>query len=594
MPEAILLTSIVLQFTAAVLALRLVVLTGRWRAWSFIAVALALMGIRRSITFYRAVVDDIPLPPDLTAELVALLISILMVSGVFLIGPVFRRVQRTGDELRESREILQSLLDHSPAIIAIRDTAGRFKLVNRAYEKTFDTTNDSLQDQPVDYLMQKKFAKELNKFDRKVIETGEPMVHEHVADLKQGGGRLLSIRFPIRDNTGRITAVGSIATDVTKIRQTEASLREIQQQYQAVVEDQTEMISRHTPDGIRTFVNDSYCKLHGKSKEQLLGQSAYDGMSATDLKRLKAVYKNLTPQEPSGEFESCFPTPDGKVSWQLWAKRAIFDEHGQVKEYQSVGRDITDRKQAEDALQAALAEAERANSTKSHFLATMSHEFRTPLNAILGFSEMLRGQYFGPLGADTYTEYANDIHSSGKHMLALVNDVLDISTIEAGKRFLVKETIAIEDVLKHCIRDVEKSADDNNINLVLEVLGDLPSLYADGRSVTQIIQNLLSNAIKFTDQKGTIVISAEATDGKMKISVKDTGMGIPADQLPNITEPFSQADSNPHRTQEGTGLGLSIVKSLVEAHDGTLEIISDLGKGTTVTVTFPVGSTEQS
>jgi len=594
MPEAILLSSIMLQFTAAALALRLVVLTGRWRAWSFIAIALALMGIRRSITFYRAVVDDMPLPPDLTAELIALLISILMVSGVFLIGPVFRRIQRTGDELRESREILQNLLDHSPTIIAIRDTAGRFKLVNRAYEKAYNTTTESLQGKTVNYLMQEHFAKELNEFDRKVIESGEPMVHEHYSDLKQGGDKLLSVRFPIRDDTGKITAVGSVATDVTKIRQTEASLREIQQQYQAVVEDQTEMISRHTPDGLRTFVNDSYCKLHGKSKEQLLGQSAYDGMSATDLKRLKAVYKNLTPQKPSGEFEACFTTPDGETIWQLWAKRAIFDEQGQVKEYQSVGRDITDRKRAEDALQAALAEAERANSTKSQFLATMSHEFRTPLNAILGFSEMLRGQYSGPLGADSYLEYADDIHSSGRHMLALVNDVLDISTIEAGKRALVKEIFAIDDVLKQCLRDVEKSANDNSINLVLELADDLPPLYADKRSVTQVIQNLLSNAIKFTDQNGSILISAGVTDGGMKILVKDTGIGIPADQLSNITEPFSQADSNPHRTQEGTGLGLSIVKSLVEVHDGTLEIASEFGKGTTVTVTFPVEPTEQS
>jgi len=594
MSEAILLSSIVLQFTAATLALRLVIVTGRWRAWSFIAVALALMGIRRSITFYRAVVGDIPLSPDLTTEVIALLISILMVSGVFLIGPVFRRLQRTGDELRESREILQSLLDHSPTIIAIRDSAGRYKLVNRAYEKVYDTTSDSLRGQPVDYLMQEQFAKELNEFDRKVIESGEPMVHEHFSDLKQGGDRLLSVRFPIRDNTGQITAVGSIATDVTKIRQTEASLHEVQQQYQAVVEDQTEMISRHTPDGMRTFVNDSYCKFHGKSKEQLLGQSAYEEMSETDLNELMTLYKNLTPQDPSGEFETCFPTPDGKTAWQLWAKRAIFDAEGRVKEYQSVGRDITDRKRAEETVQKALAEAERANSTKSQFLATMSHEFRTPLNAILGFSEMLRGQYFGPLGTDTYTEYANDIHNSGEHMLALVNDVLDISTIEAGKRSLVREVIAIESLLKHCLRDVEKRAADGNIDLVLKVSDDLPSLFADKRSITQIVQNLLSNAVKFTHQKGTVLISAEATDGEMKISVKDTGMGIPANQLPKITEPFSQADSDPHRAHEGTGLGLSIVKSLVEAHEGTLEITSELGLGTTVTATFPVGLTEQS
>ena len=249
-------------------------------------------------------------------------------------------------------------------------------------------------------------------------------------------------------------------------------------------------------------------------------------------------------------------------------------------------------RQSEAHLQTALADAEQANQAKSEFLATMSHEFRTPLNAILGFSELMRAQYFGPLGSDNYADYANDIHESGAHMLALVNDVLDIAAIEAGKRPLVKEPMDIGEVLKDCVRNFEKAAVEDGIELSLEVPDGLPSLHADKRSVRQITYNLLSNAFKFTNRKGSILISVTVADGEMLISMKDTGIGIAADKLKIITEPFSQADSNPHKPHEGTGLGLSIVKSLVESHGGRLEICSDIGKGTTVSVTFPCQETK--
>jgi len=584
MTTTILLISTVLQFTAAGLAARLIFVTGKWWAWSLIALALTLMAIRRSITFYRAVGNDVSLSPDLTTELVALSGSALMVCGVFLAGAVYRKTQDT-----------------------------------------------------------------------------------------------------------------------------HRSLAETNKQYQAVVEDQSEMICRHLPDGTRTFVNEAYCKHHGKTKEQLIGRSSYDDLATGDLKRLKAVYTGLTPEKPSGEFENSCSGPNGEKIWQLWTKRAVFDDVGRVIEYQSVGRDIstrkrtetlnarlgriverslnevyvfdahtlrflqvnhgarnnlnytmaelrdltpldikpqftrelfedvikplrdkaedkisfetvhrrkdgsdydveihlqlirtetpevfvaiiqdiTGRKHAEAALHSALEEAERANNAKSEFLATMSHEFRTPLNAILGFSEMMRAQYFGPLGSKNYNEYANDIHDSGKHMLELVNDVLDIAAIEAGKRSIVKEFIAVDELLRSCFRNFRDAAEDKNLTLSADVAVDLPLLYADRRSSIQIIHNLLSNAIKFTPRDGNISVSASAVDRDIVIKVMDTGIGISADHLPEITEPFIQADADPHNSQEGTGLGLSIVKSLVDAHDGTLNINSEVDKGTAVTVSLP-------
>jgi len=248
---------------------------------------------------------------------------------------------------------------------------------------------------------------------------------------------------------------------------------------------------------------------------------------------------------------------------------------------------ITQRVQAEEDRRQALFEAEQANQAKTEFLATMSHEFRTPLNAILGFSEMLRAQYFGPLGAKNYKEYANDIHHSGEHMLALINDILDISAIEAGKRELARDDVDIHEVLSHCIRNLDFQACEKNIRVSLETTGGLSQVTADRRSIVQVFQNLLSNAIKFTNPEGKVSVSVEDEDSDIVIVLKDTGIGIPKERIQTITDPFSRVISDPHLAQEGTGLGLSIVKSLVEAQCGKLQIDSEVGTGTTVTVTFP-------
>ncbi|MEH6631547.1 MAG: PAS domain-containing sensor histidine kinase [Halopseudomonas aestusnigri] len=268
--------------------------------------------------------------------------------------------------------------------------------------------------------------------------------------------------------------------------------------------------------------------------------------------------------------------------------KPVYDEAGNFAGYRGSGSDITIQRLAEDARDDAFREAELANKTKSEFLATMSHEFRTPLNAILGFSDVMRLQFFGPLGSDTYKEYANDIHVSGEHMLALVNDVLDIAAIEAGKRPFSKEPCALDDLIKSAVRNVEHTAEKRGLSLSSDIPADLPILYADVRSMRQIFLNLLSNAVKFTNSHGEIKISALATEQELFVTIIDTGIGIPADKLPDITKPFSQLHTNPHTTQIGTGLGLSIVVSLVEAHDGAMDIKSEVGVGTTVTVAFPL------
>ncbi len=233
--------------------------------------------------------------------------------------------------------------------------------------------------------------------------------------------------------------------------------------------------------------------------------------------------------------------------------------------------------------------AETANRAKSEFLAHMSHEFRTPLNAIIGFADILSHQYFGKIG-DKNQEYAHDIRSSGEHLLTLVNDILDLSTIEAGKQSLVKEKLSTGEVVGECVRIVGEKAYSNGIELFAEVPDDLPPLYVDKRAFKQILLNLLSNAVKFTPQSGKITLSMKASKKNTTMEITDTGKGISSEKLPELTNPFSRADTDPYMSEQGWGLGLAITKSLIDLHEGKLEIKSTVGKGTIVTVTLPNGA----
>jgi two-component system cell cycle sensor histidine kinase PleC len=243
--------------------------------------------------------------------------------------------------------------------------------------------------------------------------------------------------------------------------------------------------------------------------------------------------------------------------------------------------------QAREAeLSQALAAANAASRAKSNFLALMSHELRTPLNAIIGFSELMDGELFGPLGHKRYRDYARDIHGAGSHLLALINDILDLSKAEAGKFDLMCQDFSVTELIEDCLRLVREWA--GTLKLVEAVAPDTPWLHADRLRVKQILLNLLSNAVKFTPEGGTVRAAAEmAADGSLVLTVSDTGIGMAPEMIPLALEPFRQIASPFARNVEGTGLGLSLVKSMVEAHGGTLQIDSALNAGTTVRALFP-------
>lgn len=233
--------------------------------------------------------------------------------------------------------------------------------------------------------------------------------------------------------------------------------------------------------------------------------------------------------------------------------------------------------------------AEAANNSKSRFLANMSHELRTPLNAIMGFSEVMKAEVMGPLGTPVYKEYAGNIHDSGRHLLNLINEILDLSRIEAGRYQLSEERLRLADVADDCHRLLKLRAEAKGLTIELEVAQDLPPVWADQRAMRQIFLNLMSNALKFTPKGGVIVVRvANLDNGGQLISIRDNGPGIPPDEIPKVLQPFGQGSLAFQTAEGGTGLGLSIVQSLVELHGGAFELRSELRRGTEALIALPV------
>ena len=258
------------------------------------------------------------------------------------------------------------------------------------------------------------------------------------------------------------------------------------------------------------------------------------------------------------------------------------------RQYKDLHHEVSERLKTEVRLQHALNDAEQVNSAKSEFLAHMSHELRTPLNSIIGFAETMTQQVFGKIGNAKYLEYAKDIHSSGSHLLSLINEVLDVSKVEAGAMKIQETDIDLAHTIRECTTMMKVEAEKVGIDLQLSLPGTLPVFRGDILRLKQIFLNLLSNAIKFTPTGGRITLEAGIDDtGSLRIAVTDTGIGIKPEDVSRILLPFEQVQNHQQRTAEGTGLGLALSKSLTELHGGNLKLESEPGVGTTVTLSFP-------
>ena len=385
-----------------------------------------------------------------------------------------------------------------------------------------------------------------------------------------------------------------LAFGAESLARTSVSLLNVEEdRYRLLARHMSDVVSRHRRNGAVQFISPAAEAVLGTPAAGLLGHGLFDRVHVADR---PAYLTALADSAHGGEGRSVEfrLRRDGRVGagdfvWVEMRCRPLEQGAAAIDgEVVAVMRDVTDRKMQEQALQEARAAAERADASKSRFLATMSHELRTPLNAVIGFSEMIMQEELLMLDAARRKEYAQLILDSGQHLLSVVNGILDMSKMESGTFELAPELFAPRAALVNCCSLLALKARENGIDLVTRAPDDLPEITGDPRAFKQIVLNLVSNAIKFTERGGTVTASAAVEGARLVLRVSDTGVGIAADDLKRIGDPFFQAGKTYQRRHEGTGLGLSIVKSLVAMHGGEMNLQSRIGEGTTVAIALPL------
>lgn len=393
-----------------------------------------------------------------------------------------------------------------------------------------------------------------------------------------------------------------LAFGAEALARTSVSLLSVEEgRYRLLARNMSDVISRHRSDGGIVFISPAAEALFGVPVSELIGHGVFDRVHVADRPAYLTALSDAARGGEAGsvEFRIRRDGRSGGIQENapefIWIEMRCRPLDQAVAKFQSpeqgvvaVMRDVTDRKNQEQALDLARQAAERADASKSRFLATMSHELRTPLNAIIGFSEMIVQEDTLLLDAARRKEYAQLINDSGQHLLSVVNGILDMSKMESGNFEISPEPFAPRPAVVNCCNLLALKARDNGIDLITVAPDDLPELVGDPRAFKQIVLNLVSNAIKFTERGGTVTVAAEVERSRLVLRVRDTGVGIGADDLKRIGDPFFQAGKTYQRRHEGTGLGLSIVKSLVGLHGGEMNVQSKLDEGTTVTIALPL------
>lgn len=338
------------------------------------------------------------------------------------------------------------------------------------------------------------------------------------------------------------------------------------------------------------LTNEAFCQMVGRPNESVLGLTDYDIVPREQATFFQDIDRKVFDTGAPHELEERLTNAAGAEYW-LYTRKALVTVASGERFVVGIIYDITERKRMEKDLVAAKLQAEDANRAKTQFLANMSHELRTPLNAVIGFAELIKDEMLGAINEPRYREYAEDIHSSGKHLLQIINDILDMTKVEAGTYRLNEDVCDIAKIVADAIGMVHNQAIQHEVNVRIEVPDDLPLLFADARCIRQILVNVVSNAVKFTPKGGDVAVSARLSDGAVAIVVADTGIGMSQDDIPRAFSPFRQLESSLGRKFDGAGLGLSLVKAMVDLHEGTLQVESQVGAGTTVTVRFPARRT---
>jgi cell cycle sensor histidine kinase DivJ len=417
--------------------------------------------------------------------------------------------------------------------------------------------------------------------------------HFHLLPMAESNALLRGVLMGAGVASATLYAAG-LAVSAESLARTSVALLYLEEdRYRLLARNMSDVISRHNRNGAVEFISPAAEAMLGTPGARLTGHGLFDRVHVADRPAyLTALSDAARGSEQRVEFRLRRDAVRGQnISADfIWVEMRCrpLEQASSEADVVAVMRDVTDRKLQEQALELARTAAEQADASKTRFLATMSHELRTPLNAIIGFSEMIVHEEAMMLDVARRKEYAQLINDSGQHLLSVVNGILDISKLETGNFDISPEPFAPRAALLHCCNLLALKARDNGVDLITRAAEDLPVMNGDPRAFKQIVLNLVVNAIKFTERGGSVTVSAAVEGSRLMLCVTDTGVGIAAEDLVRIGDPFFQGGKTYQRKHEGTGLGLSIVKGLVGLHNGEMNVQSTVGEGTTVTVALPL------
>jgi PAS domain S-box-containing protein len=509
--------------------------------------------------------------------------------GRLLVATDVTDLKRQTVALAQESKLFQGLIHNLPDGMILYDFDLKLVACNRRYRELFDYLPEHLLQPGASVADIIRYGAELGVYGPGYPE-GHVSMRVQQAHNAEGfvDERTLADGTIIEIVSRPIPGVGIMNSyyDITERRRAEQALRESEERYRGLVELSPDCIMIRRGETL-VFVNPAGARLlGGHSPAEIVGRSVWEFVPESSrarlTERLAAGDRGDAPL-PIDEYQ--YRRLDGSVvDVEAVAMPFVYRNERAV---QIVARDISDRKRAEAELKKAKEQAELASRAKSEFLANMSHELRTPLNAVIGFSEIIKDEVLGR-DPDRYRAYASDIHASGVHLLSLINDILDLSKIEAGKAELAEAEVDVAEVVRSSIRLVRERAETAQVSLAAAMPATLPRVWAERRALKQILLNLLSNAIKFTRPGGSITVGAAlGANGSLVISVADTGIGISAGDIERALTPFGQVGNPLTRDHSGTGLGLPLSRALIELHGGTLELQSEPGVGTIVSAVLP-------
>lgn len=500
---------------------------------------------------------------------------------------------RLQEEAEESRRKQREMLDSMFTFIGLLSLDGTLIDANRAAIEAFGLRRKDMIGRKIWDTYYWSHSPEVQASVRDAIARaakGEVVRGDHVVRVAEGEYLTVDvIHGPLRDREGRVVEVIGSAVDITERVKAEQASQQVR--------DQLEQAQRIANIGSwewdfrsnKLSWSDHCFRLVGlePGAEAPTLEAFLSFVHPEDRARLRETIRTGVEEGRSCDYDHRVVWPNGDVRVLHQLGEVKRDAKGRPIKMIGTTQDVTEINAARGELMESKLKAESANQAKSRFVASMSHELRTPLNAIIGFSELLQSDD-APLSDERRREYARDIHSSGKHLLSVINDILDISRIEAGKVSLDEEETSILDLIESTYRMVRPRAEETGVALACRVDPAVKDVLADRRLLLQTLLNLASNAVKFTERGGSVDIAASpAEGGGVDIVVRDTGIGMSADDIARVGEPFLQVDGRLSRKFEGTGLGLVIAKRLVEMHGGVLCIESALNQGTTMTVRLP-------